>query len=434
MIERGFRSLVSPLSLGLLSGTYALATVFMPRGYYARIMEEECYICGDGVTFLFLVVCLAAFFFGIWASSRSELSSKSPRFDIKNVDTRLIGALLSLSIAYSIIYIYAVITSFPDLISYALSGLGKEFRQDITDEFRRLNHLLPISNCSIIFSFYFINARSQSGQPCPRIYKLFVLSAIASVMLLIVLMQRSLLIPMLFSLTIVKLHFFQKSVNFSIRKLIKNLGLFFLALILLFFVTSLARGNLSVAGSGSDVDSAAYGLVGYFFSSYNRLALALSGGLIMPNEGVGYYTFGFLFSIPGVDVYSLDVFRSFDVPESRYINWLGQFAAMESNGLNPEFIWLSVFGTAFLDWGYFSVFYFALYGLFCGYMFNRFNSGDYFGICFYPFVGQNIIQWFADNGLSSPWMIPQILVALAIASLARWASSRAEHSHLAVPS
>eukprot|EP01034_Spumella_vulgaris_P004562 gene4562-5834_t len=185
MIDRGFRSLVSPLSLGLLSGTYALTTVFMPRGYYARIMEEECYVCGDGVTFLFLAFCLAAFFFGIWASSRNQFVPKNGTSDINDVDTRLIGALLSLSIVYSIIYIYAVITSFPDLISYALSGLGKEFRQDITDEFRRLNHLLPISNCSIIFSFYFLNARSQAGRPCPRIGKLFVVAAIASVMLLI---------------------------------------------------------------------------------------------------------------------------------------------------------------------------------------------------------------------------------------------------------
>ncbi|KAF6512380.1 hypothetical protein GS8_679 [Geobacillus stearothermophilus] len=146
-------------------------------------------------------------------------------------------------------------------------------------------------------------------------------------------------------------------------------------------------------------------LMGYFPASYNRLAAILSGVLVMPNSNTAYYTSQFLWDFPFLSrilgLYQIGRDIGLNLPTSAFSNWLEQFWAVEFAGLNSMYIWPTTFGFVYSDFGWYSVLWFAFYGVLCGFTYVQFLKRNIFGIIIYPYVVLSIVEWWGTVVIAS---------------------------------
>lgn len=137
--------------------------------------------------------------------------------------------------------------------------------------------------------------------------------------------------------------------------------------------------------------------MGYFPASYNRLNAVLSSNLEYPNGGWGYYSSQGIWDLPlisgALGIYDAGRSLGIPLPRSSTDNWRNQFTAVKQSGLDESYIWATIYGFLYSDFGYFSIFYFLLYGYVAGFVFSGFIRGDSLRLLLYPFLFTTIIKW-----------------------------------------
>jgi len=156
----------------------------------------------------------------------------------------------------------------------------------------------------------------------------------------------------------------------------------------LFFLLTLLRGN-------AQVGDAAQLLLGYTFSSYNRLAATLDGSLRYTYAGNVQDLCAFCTS----NKYLNAVFpyaQFFHIPDA-VTTWATDFTDTGSAGLVGGYTFASAFAYIFRDIGWWSPLYFLLQGLIVGRAWQSFERGRVFGLMLYPWCAFSVLFWFGFN-------------------------------------
>ncbi|AZI42076.1 oligosaccharide repeat unit polymerase [Deinococcus psychrotolerans] len=205
--------------------------------------------------------------------------------------------------------------------------------------------------------------------------------------------------------------------NYKIHNLRSRLRVLLAILsgIVLFTIVFVFIGN-SRASGGNDTYLSQF--IGYFPSSYNRLAALIEGKLQFPSSGIGYYSTQGLWDFPVLsnifNFYSIGREMGLDLPLSNLDNWSQQFTAVSSSGLNRSFIWLTTYGFAFADFRWFGIFYFLFSGCFIGIAYYYFRNRSLIGGIMYPYLLTTVIKWWSISYFSTRTTSIFVIVAVLI--------------------
>ena len=179
----------------------------------------------------------------------------------------------------------------------------------------------------------------------------------------------------------------------------------------MFCLLSLLRGN-TYAGTAGQL------LLGYTFSSYNRLATVLNGSL-------HYYFTG--------NVEDLCWFCSSNkyfnavVPYASYFripdpitSWSMDFMATDSAGLVGGYTFASAFALVFRDIGWWTPVYFAFQGVVVGKAWQSFRKGNVLGLMLYPWCAFSVLFWFGWNVFLTDPFFYICAGAIAIGLYEKW--------------
>jgi hypothetical protein len=164
------------------------------------------------------------------------------------------------------------------------------------------------------------------------------------------------------------------------------------SLLIMFSALSALRGNASP-------DKLINGFFGYTVSGYNRMAAIVHHQIPFKYAGSGTYLFG---GIPQNRTINdlIPLKTHYNMPE-QLDAWLSDFAAVGAAGLTAQYTFCSCFGFLFVDIGWWAIIAVFATGMFSGWVWRLFKSGNLFGILLYPMVASSILLWFAKSSLIS---------------------------------
>lgn len=177
----------------------------------------------------------------------------------------------------------------------------------------------------------------------------------------------------------------------------KAIGVYALLLATIVILVFVSISFLRAGSDNADNSSLLKNLFGYTIVSYSHLGALIEGQLKYYDPGFGYYIFTFLRDIPLIG----DSIASFFGWGDPYTIWLREFQDSWRAGLNGDLIWLTGFGYAFVSMGWFSIFFFFIYGLFMNAAWKSFLRGGDFGIIFYPWVYFCVLFLFGTNVIAA---------------------------------
>lgn len=413
--KKNILNLISPIYIAILSVCMGILMTLYPPQIYERIMWEKDYMFMDIKLYLFLVLCLISFLMGIkWAK-------KILKFNIPDMKNKFISKkhfilevyILLISIIISSYYIFFVMITNRNLISTLIQGRGSEYRDSMNTVFEvngtQAGTFLVITMTLIIWLYYYYNERKYDLNTLnKKLYSRGIKITIILFFLACVLAQaRYVLMPYIVAIMYVKIYFKVTRNNISRKKIILYLIISFSFLVILFNFISYIR-----AGNGQVKDSNNF-ILGYTVACYNRLSSILSGDLKLPNSGSGFYTLRSFWYPPLIgryyDIYNIGRGLGLNLPiPTNYDNQLLQNLIMA--GLQPSFVWGTVFGFVYSDLGWFSFIYFFLYGLMSWIIYISFLKKKTIGIVLHPIIIFSILFWCGDNYI----ILPDFFVVIVI--------------------
>ncbi|WP_082689212.1 oligosaccharide repeat unit polymerase [Deinococcus actinosclerus] len=159
-------------------------------------------------------------------------------------------------------------------------------------------------------------------------------------------------------------------------------------------------------------------IYGYFPASVNRGAAIYDGELVYPNHNSGYYSTQFIWDFPILSsaLKLPQIARSYglNIPLRPEDNWTNQFKAVRSYGLNQKYIWATIFGFVYADFGNLGVIYFLIYGILCGLFYRLYKSGSVFGIIMYTFSVITIAKWGSIISFSQRTILIGLIIAFLL--------------------
>ena len=172
------------------------------------------------------------------------------------------------------------------------------------------------------------------------------------------------------------------------------------------------------ARSSGGQDTLVRQFVGYFPASYNRLAAEIEGKLVYPNSKWGFYSSQWFWDLPVItnvfDLYDVGKTLGVDTPRDSLDNWDQQFTSTQGASLNRSYIWLTAYGFAYADYGWFGFMYFVIYGLISGFLYVKFKQKTLFGGILFPYLLTTIVKWWSILYLSSRTSVIMLGVAFLI--------------------
>ena len=290
---------MAPVSLAFASGLMSIFIIWMPPIFYENTIGEENLMFGDFILNIFIIFCVSSFVFGCWLHKKLFPDRGGCEYVVGRRVTRKAVISIALMLASSLLVLYALANYFSGVGLSVLAGSGAEaLRSDnIADGsavgFSPLS-LLPIVS---VTAFYTLASYNQ----CERIPENFITSLWRGMMYICIpmfivsfmlLLQRSLLIPLFVGLVIVMSATKWHVEGVKTSSLVQWGVLISSVVIAFFLITGYLR-----SGDDGGYDWY-YFLVGYVPASYNRLAATLDGLLVPPSPGVGFYSLRFFWHPP----------------------------------------------------------------------------------------------------------------------------------------
>ena len=407
---------IHPATIAVASGSLCLLLSLFPPRLYSELIEERNYMFGSSLLWAYVVLCTAAFALGTFLLAggphrRTWRAATPPRTAGRKVPPWLPPVL---ALVASVIGIGTTIEFIgnPALFLAALAtGSAESLRGDAVeqavDSGISVLSLLPIGFPLLQWAIFqtFCQPR-RTGRVARRIVSA---GAFVYPLCLTLTLQRNLLIPYLLCVFVMlsgtKWHSSGLRVGQTLKFVLVGVG----TIVLLFVAVAYFRGG--------DSQSPFTVLVGYLAASINRLAALVQGVLHPAISGEPYYSFRFVWHPPLIRRFlPIDEFGrqlGLTIPQTVIDGWVDEFQAIADADLNPMYIWATTFGYAFYDFGWWSVFYFLLFGMAAGWTWNRFKARSAYGIIFLPYFVTAILLWPTDNFMA----LPQIWLFVAAAAM-----------------
>jgi len=448
---------LAPAPAGTISVAFGMLCVMLvPSSTYERLIGESFLLVGHRtILWAFVMLCLIAFAMGagfvllsrrlLCRPTRSNKSAVPTPGNDKTIwrsgafgNIKLLTkATLVVSILLEAVFAVSLVSAV-DISAYVGSAgmpvLGSIFRMQLQEEISRLsmNWLLPatmILNCWAMVSMLSNSAKLSWSV---RVRALLVVSLVLFCVCCLLTYTRGLLFFQVLILLAAAaafplgshahVHGRVRAQTVAQKRRKWSVVVFAtLLLILVFIVIGRLRGEQSAETSGGV--SLIRSMIGYFVSPYNRLAALLEGYLREPNTGSGFYSFQWLWDFPLVGkklgFFSLGRKFGLDLPLSTYDNWLEQFAAVGSAGLNPSYNVSTAFGFAFADFGWKAPIWFILYGMVSGWAYVGFRARIPECVVLYSYFLITVAGWGGTIMVAHANIVIVVAVLLAL-RIARW--------------
>jgi oligosaccharide repeat unit polymerase len=410
-------SLFSPVSLCLLSFLTAFLSWLIPSQFYTQYLYEASFYSYRAGGLLWVLLCTVAFVFGATLTKKIKFSRRLATLDRVNDQNDVFVIVFCSIIVTSMSFVYVF------FLSRSLGGIG-EFINVISSFSageNRLRVYLALQRVSLgwipQFTFPFVSFISFLAfkYNSSATSKIFAFISITSYTLTILPNQTktsiiSFILVIVFS--IVMAHFYRGRLNWS--RSLRYLALVAFAGISIFVVLqSVKRGTNLSDPSGIVPEIAGYGP-----ASFNRLGAAIDNQLTIPNSGMGYYTNTWYWGLPGTD--SVNSFLKnvgFAIPTASLTNYFDTFKYVKSSGLNDTYIWVTTYGEAYLDYGYFGLIWFVLYGIVSNIFWRSMVERGQLYIAVYAVFMVSGLQWYATASIGSKGTIFAVFDLLLLSLL-----------------
>ncbi|ULH15298.1 oligosaccharide repeat unit polymerase [Deinococcus sp. KNUC1210] len=367
--------ILSPWFIGSLMGIVSLGFYLIPNKIYSYYIREpaDLYLNYKAMIYISLSTIAFTVFGKIGFRIRNPKvisNNKVSAFTIGNITTVIIVLLV-----INLLYVIYTIGPSNILAIYANgdSQNGNYFKLQLSQAISngKLGWISDLSIALIVWSFWTI-----LGQRNRMLYLKIIISILLYSVNSIISVSRDNIISLVVMLICVYLGYVIRNGKLNFRKIFLIASTFIVFFGATFSLIGLARS--------SNITSVSYEItkqfMGYFPASYNRFAYVLDNRLEYPNSGWGYYSTQFIWDVPfisgGLDIYGFGRDLGIPLPKSSQENWRNQFVAVQQSGLNPSYIWTTIFGFTFSDFGYFGIMYFIIYGFISGIVFREFKRGD----------------------------------------------------------
>lgn len=411
------QDLMAPWSIAAAISLSGMLSLIIPADFYGIYLKEKNYMFLNSDVAIYIILCTVVFSLAAWGGSRISRSAYHLRnsYFYKSYPANLF-TLSVMTLITSLLIVYQIYTintqiSVLDLMADAFSGSGGMARQRISE---------AISSGKVgwisIFAAIYLSWIYYSYLKYPSSIKKLLLVIVSFLFLIscLISISRDTIVTSMIMLLVVygRVRIYEKRVN--IFKLLAYLTIF-VFLFIVFFVgfDYIRSGNLN---SGSAVAQ----ILGYFPASYNRLAAIMSGSLIYPNSGWGYYTGQLIWDLPIINRLAAGILDipSRIMPSDSYENWISQFRVVGQSLLNPKYIWATVFGFAYADYKYYALVFFVVYGGISGLVYGGFNQSRTSCIIFYPLVIASIFKWWSIITISQRSTLIAVMIFFMISFFA----------------
>lgn len=410
------REMMAPWVIATVISLSGILSLLIPSDFYGRYLKEKNYMFLNSEVAIYVILCTVIFSLAAWIANR--ISHSIARLEIsssyKNYPTNVftLSAMTVMTSSLIIYQIYVINTqiSILDLMAGAFSGGGGIARQRISEAISsgKVGWISVFAAICLTWIYY-------SYLKFPSSIKRLLLSFLGSLFLVscLVSISRDTIVTSAIMLLVIygRVHIYEKRVNAFrlLSYLIASIALF-----ITFFI------GFDYIRSGSFNSSSAIAqLLGYFPASYNRLAAIMSGHLLYPNSGWGYYTGQLIWDLPIINKYAADIFEipSRIIPYNSYENWVNQFTAVGQSLLNPKYIWATVFGFAYADYKYYALIFFVIYGSISGSVYSGFSRGRTSCIIFYPLIIASIFKWWSIITISQRSTLIAVMIFFMVSFL-----------------
>lgn len=407
---------IHPATIAGASAAFCLLLSLFPPGLYTELIEERNYMFGSPLLWAYVALCTGAFTLGCFLLAggprRRAWRPAGPLTTVGRKVPRWLAPLLAVIASAIGIGTTIEFIGNPALFLAALAtGSAESLRGDAVeqgvDSGISVLSLLPIGFPLLQWAIYQTFCRPRRAGKAAR--RMVLAGALVYPLCLTLTLQRNLLIPYLLCVFVMlsgtKWHASGLRLPQALKFVLVGVG----TIVMLFVSVAYFRGG--------ETQSPFTVLVGYLAASINRLAALLQGALHPAIAGEPYYSFRFVWHPPLIRRFlPIDDFGrqlGLSIPQTVIDGWVDEFQAIGDADLNPMYIWATTFGYAFYDFGWWSIFYFLLFGMAAGWTWNRFKARSAYGIIFLPYFVTAILLWPTDNFLA----LPQIWLFAAAAAM-----------------
>jgi hypothetical protein len=409
-LKRSFlRNLVSPTTLALLAcSLFAFGWLF-PPGLYSSYLREPDWLFLNPVCFLYYSLCLGGFFLGVYFSRYIEGASfrgAPPRISAVSAFSYL-GAPVITMTALCGIYLVLLGTRI-DFVALLASQQGSSLK--VIDEHgagvaNRWEMVHVFLTATLGWAQYRALQLRLPKDSKKMFWIIFAAGWLVDAATSIALVDRTRLMPLIANTMMIAIFFRTRGKRISLFRIAGFALVAMLALVGTFLMISFLRGSLVL---NALVES----LLGYTIVSYNRMAALLLGAMHYNYEGKGVYMVPFLSGSEGLN--KLIPFNDmFGWPTAREL-WRSEFASVAQSGLNPGYIWSSMFGYLYSDIGWLTPIYMFFYSLFICYFWIKFKTGKAIGLVVYPWAAFGIMFWVGVNFMPYDRLLNYIEVGLLL--------------------
>jgi hypothetical protein len=409
-LKRSFvRNVASPVTLALVSSSlFAFGWVF-PPGLYTAYLREPDWLFLNPVCLLYFSLCVAGFFAGVYFSryvKGASFDGPPPPISTVSAFSYLGFPLITMTVLCGIYLL--LLGARVDFIALLVSQQGSSLKmvdENGTGVANRWQMVHVLLTATLGWAQYrALQLKFPQGSR-GIFWIIFSAGWLVDAATSIALVDRTQLMPLIANTVIIAIFFKTRGKRISFFRLAAFALVSMLALVGTFLLLSFLRGSLVV-------NSLMGSLLGYTIVSYNRMAALLLGAMHYNYEGKGVYLVPFLSGSAGLN--RIIPFNDiFGWPTAREL-WRTEFASVAQSGLNPSYIWSSIFGYLYSDIGWFTPFYMFFYGLFCCYFWIKFKTGKAIGLVVYPWVAFGIMFWLGVNFVPYDRLLNYIEIGLLL--------------------
>lgn len=404
--------LFSPIFAFFTTLAIAFAALTQDSGFYRNILHEKSEIYFNSSIGLWILLCSMSYLAGIiiyefmWNSrQRNYVSRHNLEIQAKN-SKNFVRLLLAFTILINLFAVYQLVNYFGFYGFYmTLLGNGSEdLRLAVYRALKAVNTGWAIAfTVPVVCVAYVILKKTNDKYTKLLFYSLLLIHII----LILSTQSKGPIAIIAVSIMICELLIGYPKIKISTKKFMISL---FLATILAFSLLIIqSRRNPEILTYQGVYNE----LVSYTLVSYNRLAYVMNGELDIPNNGIGFWTNRWYWGLPGDTI--VPGFLGIKPKYDAFSAWLETFHRVDDAKLDERYIWITIYGEAYVDYGYFGFIWFIVYGLFSQMLYRHISRGNLSVYAIYPFVMQCNFGWYSGAAIGTRATLLCLIIAIYIA-------------------
>jgi len=383
---------LSPIKMAIYISIISILLTLLPRRMYSDMISEKNYMYADYSLYLFILLCLLGFIVGasLIKINKTKISSSHGNRSLSIIESRALLIILTL-ISASFILKFNSEFGVIKMLALALSNETGPYRLAINRFLGDTNQSYFIPVTLTIITLIYVNMNFSEVKYSKLDRSLYWLNVGLNIVCCLILLNKGPVINLFLVFIVVKILKYRGRSIYSGIVTISQVALVVLAALFTFSALQNSRVN------GDSKNPVYYNLIGYFSASYNRASAIMSRELQYPGQGSSVNTFEGIWYAPVVSerlkFSQIGEKLGVDIPTDGFKNWQQSFIRLRTSGLNDEFNWITIYGAAFLDYGWYGFLWFILYGAFAQIIYRYAIVGGVIQIATYVFIVFSMQWW-----------------------------------------